>query len=578
VSLACLGVGISGSRRLATGEAHLLIRHAFEAQPRHIDPERIESEITRFRQAVIAAQAHLQQVRRQIPADLQTDVAAFIDSHLLMLEDPLIAEIPIQLIRQHRHSAEWALQIQWEELVQRFDEMEDPLLRSRKDDVEHVVQQVQKALLEQHQDSEPPQSLAGRVIIAQDITPADAIQLRGQGIVAFVTEFGNPMSHTAILARSLGIPAVVGVRQATQLLHQGETLVVDGAHGVVLANLDPRVLSGLRQKIAHQETEMTHLRRSVDHPAVTKDGHRITLQANIEFAEDIHDLITAKAEGVGLYRTEFLYLNRKDIPDEEEHFENYLRIVVGLRGLPLTIRTLDLGADKAVDSCALPSLHSCNPALGLRALRLCLKEPDLIRPQLRAILRVSAYGRVRMLFPMLSSLRELLRIKAMVAETMVELEAADIPFTRNIPLGGMIEVPAAALSSAAFARHLDFFSIGTNDLIQYTLAVDRVADEVNHLFDPLHPAVLYLIKLTIEAARAAHIPVSLCGEMAGDIRYTRLLLGMGLREFSMQPGAILEVKRLVRESHLGRLERKVKELFAALDQDDMSDLIDDILS
>jgi len=405
--------------------------------------------------------------------------------------------------------------------------------------------------------------LAGRIVLAEDLTPADTILLHNQRISGFVTEYGGPMPHTAILARSLGIPAVVGARGCTATLVDGEELILDAATGVVLADFDQAmrgVYEEARSAYLERHLRLQHLREA---PAVTRDGVEITLQANIELPEDVPYALANGARGVGLFRTEFLYMNRQEPPTEEEHFQAYRAVAEGLGGLPLTIRTLDLGADKQVDGVGL--MAGFNPALGLRAIRLCLKEPRLFRPQVRAILRVSAIAPVRIMLPMLTNVWEALQARAVIDDVMRELDAQGMAHAPSVPVGGMIEVPGAALAARSFAQHLDFLSLGTNDLIQYTLAIDRVEDEVNYLFDPTHPAVLRLIALTLEAGRAADIEVSMCGEMAGDLRYTRLLTGMGLRAFSMQSNAIPAVKDRIRQSDAGELAARVDELMRRLD-------------
>jgi len=578
VSIACTGIGIGSAHRIAIGEAYLLVRGTSEVAPVEIAESEVEEEVRRYLHAVAVARAQLRQVRAQIPESAPSDINAFIDTHLLMLEDPAIALGPTELIREYRCCAEWALQVRRDEIVRVFEEMDDPYLSTRREDVDHVVGQIQKTLMAAHHEEEGAQpSLAGRVILAQELTPADTILMRNQGIAAFVTEYGNPLSHTAILARSLGIPAVVGAHHVTQTLRHGELLVVDGQHGVVLGDLDDQILEHFRQRIVEQNKAASALHRLAGKASRSRDGTRVQLLSNIELPEDVDATRHSGAEGVGLYRTEFLYLNRDTIPNEEEQFEHYLSVVQGLSDVPITIRTLDLGADKQVEGYhPYQPAATCNPALGLRAVRLCLKEPSLIRPQLRAILRVSAYGKVRVMFPMLSSLHELFAIKALFKQTERELNTEGVEFDRSIPLGGMIEVPAAALSSAGFAKHLDFLSIGTNDLIQYTLAIDRTDDAVSHLFDPVHPAVLRLVKMTIDAANGAGIPVGMCGEMAGDTRFTRLLLGLGLRQFSMQPGAVLEVKRVIRDAHVKALRRRVNAIWNEIDFMDVQEVIDEI--
>ncbi len=557
------GIGIT--RGIAIGHTHLLQRGLLEVNPQHIPGDQVEAEVERFCQAVDGARESLKAVRHKIPASTRSDIVAFIDTHLLMLEDAALAEVPLEHIRNDLCAAEWALQLQRDALVQVFDAMEDPYLRTRKDDVDHVVNQIQKKLLQQ--EDEEQGHLEGKVILAQDLTPADTILLRHQGIAAFVTEYGGPMSHTAILARSLGIPAVIGVHQITRYLQHGEEVIVDGEQGQVLASADRETLEQYRRQIEQARKEAAGLRRLIGQPTITSDGHEILLMANIELPEDIHTTRTLQADAVGLYRTEFLYMNRQGAPDEEEHYQTYRGVVEGLAGIPVTIRTLDLGADKQVDGdglCLPPT--SCNPALGLRAIRLCLKEPDLFLPQLRAILRAAVHGPIRIMIPMLSNLEEVHRLKQMISEARDSLRVDGLPFAEDIPLGGMIEVPAAALSAEAFARELDFLSIGTNDLIQYTLAIDRVDDEVTYLYDPMHPAVLKLICMVIDAGRHFDVPVSMCGEMAGDIRYIPLLLGMGLRQFSMQPGSLLEAKQLMCQQDTARLGRCVKELMEKIDE------------
>lgn len=553
------GNGIGITRGIAIGDAHILQRGMLEISPRSIEQIEIPDEIERFRQAVCCARQRLQSIREKIPKNTRSDIVAFIDTHMLMLNDAALVEVPIDLIRQHAYAAEWALQLQKTSLVQVFDTMDDPYLRTRKDDVEHVVNRIQMALHEQ--DEEADHDLAGKVILAQDLTPADTIVMRHQGIAAFITEFGGPMSHTAILARSLGIPAVVGVHGITRIIQQGELLVVDGEQGIILADADDRTLHHYRRYIHSAADQATHRLRLIGQPATTNEGIRVALMANIELPEDIEATRALQADAVGLYRTEFLYMNRQGMPDEEEHYQTYKGVIEGLNGIPITIRTLDLGADKQVDGC---TTASCNPALGLRAIRLCLKEPKMFQPQIRAILRAAIHGPVRIMIPMLSNLQEIRKLRAIITETKLALALEGIPFADNIPIGGMIEVPAAALSADAFSKELDFLSIGTNDLIQYTLAIDRVDDEVNYLYDPLHPAILRLIQMVINAGEKAGIPVSMCGEMAGDPRYIPLLIGMGLREFSMQPGSLLIAKECLLKLKSTKLTKQTLKLMKRL--------------
>ena len=571
MTLALTGIGISTNRTIAIGAVALLQRGPIRVSQRLVEPAQLGQEIHRLQTAVAKAGRQLLETRERIPANTPPDIAEFIDAHLLMLEDRTLFDAAEELIREEGCAAEWALQQRRDALVNVFEAMDDPYLRTRKDDLDHVVNRVQKILLEEEE--EAPADLRGRVILASDLTPADTILMRERGVAGFVTEFGGPMSHTAILARSLGIPAVVGLRRVTQYLRQGETVVLDSAAGVVLAGCDAGLLEHFRSQLEAERDHATDLLRLRHAPAVSADGQHCWLMANIELPEDLAQARDTGAVGVGLYRTEFLFMNRSAPPDEQEQFEIYRSVVQALDGIPLTIRTLDLGADKTVDGGAFGRPVANNPALGLRAIRLCLKEPELFRPQLRAILRASAFGPVRLMLPMLTNVWEVLKSRALVEDCMHELRREKIPFDESIPIGGMIEVPGAALAAASFARHLDFLSIGTNDLIQYTLAIDRIDDTVNYLYDPLHPAVLRLIHHTIGAANRARIPIGMCGEMAGDCRYIPLLLGMGLREFSMQPGLVLAAKQVVRECRVNELTGRVARLMQRLDETDVDDVL-----
>jgi phosphotransferase system enzyme I (PtsI) len=464
----------------------------------------------------------------------------------------------VELIRERACNAEWALKLQRDAVVEVFDRMDDPYLRTRRDEVDHVINRILRILLDTV-DSEPhSDSLDQAIILADNLNPAETVLLDHQGISGFATAYGGPLSHTAILARSMQIPAIVGAYSLQNYIHDGELVILDGVQGVLIAGPDTATLEHYRERQLQEQQRRMELGRLADTPAVTLDATPVTLMANIELPEDIQVVSQASAGGVGLYRTEFLFMNRAEPPGEEEQFEVYMSVIDALGGRPLTIRTLDMGADKHIGG---GSTHGCNnPALGLRAIRLCLKDLSLFRPQLRAILRASAHGPVRMMLPMLSNTHELHQALSLVNEIRNALQRESHAFAPDLPIGGMIEVPAAALSAADFARHLDFLSIGTNDLIQYTLAIDRVDDEVTYLYDPLHPAVLKLIRMTIEAGCAAGIPVAMCGEMAGDPRYTRLLLGMGLREFSMHYTALQEVKSVINKSTIGTLKPLVAEL------------------
>jgi phosphotransferase system enzyme I (PtsI) len=577
MTMSCHGLGVRASRSIAVGPAFVIARCPCPATPGIIDPEAIEAELLRLDVALDAARGVLRSVREQIPTATPVSIAEFIDTHILMLEDAALVDAARELIRKEACSAEWALQRQRDALIRVFDAMDDPYLRNRRYDVDHVVLQIQVQLRGGvRPDGLDDHDLAGRIVIAEDLAPADAILLGQRGAAAFVTEFGGPMSHTAILARSLNIPAVVGVHHATRYFRHGEIVAVDGGAGAVLADLDPATLAYYRGRIRALEERRAALQRTVDRRSVTLDGVAIGLYANLELPEDVLAVRANGAVGVGLYRTEFLYMNRTDLPDEEEHLAAYVEVIDGLAGIPVTIRTLDLGVDKQVDTIGSHCPPACNPALGLRAIRLCLQEPDLFRPQLRAILRASACGPVRLMIPMISGVAELEGVLALIAQVRRELTAEGLPFDPALPIGGMVEVPSAALCAQALARRLDFLSIGTNDLTQYTLAVDRMDDSVSYLYDPIHPAVLRLIHMTIEAGRVTSTPVAMCGELAGDPRYTRLLLGMGLREFSMQPGALLDIKEIIRRSDIAALGPQVAVLFERLDECDPARLVDEI--
>ena len=550
--LALTGTGIG--RRVAIGKAMVLNRSRQEIPKYEISQDQVHSEIKRFQSALARTRAELRRIQEEIPDHAPHEANAFIDVHLLMLQDPVIAEQPVRAMEVHSYNAEWALKTQADTLIEFFMNIEDPYLRSRKNDIHQVVNRILEELT---MENDPPAAsldgnLAGCVVIADDLTPGNLVTLHHRGITAFVTSLGGPLSHTAFLARNPGIPAVVGLHHAVQYFHNGDLLAVDGQTGTVLVGLDQAFLTEFQQRQSNQAKREQQLSALRNEPAITCDGYTVNLLANIELPEETDTLERFGANGVGLYRTEFLFMNRTEPPDEAEQYEAYRDVLDALTG-PITIRTLDLGADKQVDGGRADGATKINPALGLRAIRLCLSEPTLFRPQLRAILRASMNGRARIMIPMLSSLSELEQALEIVREVKHDLAREGVEFDSKVPVGGMIEVPAAAIAADLFANRLDFLSIGTNDLIQYTLAIDRIDDEVNYLYDPLHPSILRLIHNVICAGREADIPVSLCGEMAGDHDYTRLLLGIGLVEFSMEPTRLLEIKERVRTSERAKL-------------------------
>ncbi len=570
--------GVSASKGIAIGRVHIVDRGQFEISESSIKPERVKNEIARFHRALRSARGELKAVKDRIPRDTATELSAFIDTHLLMLDDSALTNAPVKLMRERHCNAEWALKVQRDALVAVFEAMDDPYLRTRKDDIDHVVNRIQRILLKRNKPARGRQAqpLSDRIVFADDLTPADTVLMQHQGVLAFLTEFGGPNSHTSILARSLRIPAVVGLHSARAYLRDDELVIIDGQRGVVIVDPDPTTIRHFerrRREIDRQVIARKRLRKS---PAVTSDGEAIELQANVELPSDMAAAAQVGAAGIGLYRTEYLYMNREEPPDEEEQYRAYLKMVNALKGAPVTIRTLDLGADKQVDGSRPGAPVSSNPALGLRAVRLCLKEQALFRPQLRAILRASARNPVRMMVPMLSNIQELVQVLQLIKECQRELKAEGKAFDPKMPVGAMIEVPAAAVCADLFARRLDFLSIGTNDLIQYTIAIDRIDDEVSYLYDPLHPAVLRLIQMTINAGKKAGIPVAMCGEMAGDARYTRLLLGLGLKEFSVHPNALLEVKQAINETHIGETRKLAQRVMRAVRSTTRDSLIEEL--
>lgn len=560
--------GIGVSKGIAIGEAHVIAREQLDTTHITLHASELKAEIKRFKTALTQASKQLHDIKEKIAKNTANDIVVFIDTHLLMLEDPAFNDGTISNIKEYSCNAEWALQMQGERLVQVFDEMEDPYLRTRKDDVLHVVKRIQSCLAGKEQ-SNDNQSYKGKIIIADDLTPADTIIMQHQKIAGFVTEYGGPLSHTAILARNLGIPAIVGLHHARQLIQRGETLVIDGMAGFIINSPDNKSLKYYRS-VKRTETAKRNLLNDLSgKPAITLDKKQITLHGNIDRPADIRTIKKYDDTGVGLYRTEMLFIELNQWPDQKTHFTTYKRAVKAMDGKPLTIRTMDLGADKEIQDTIDHGPMAHNPAMGLRAIRRCLKEPQEFMPQLLAILRVSAFGPVRIMIPMLTNVEELDQVLVLIEEAKQTLKKMQIGFDKAIPVGAMIEVPAAALAVDAFAKKLDFLSIGTNDLIQYTLALDRIDDEVNYLYDPLHPAVLKLIQMIIDGGKKANIPVSMCGEMASDTLYTRLLLGMGLEYFSVQANALLEIKHIIVNSTLKNLQLETQKILQTYDSNEI---------
>lgn len=564
------GVGVSAG--IAIGQAHLASTATLNVPHYAIPVNQIDAELTRLNNAFTTVQQELKNLQTHAMQGLAlAEFNAFLELHQMILDDPTLSQAAMEHIAKVHCNAEWAISQQMDVLVAQFEEIEDAYLRERKTDVVQVVERVLKVLLG-HPGYTPPASKhdGASILVAHDLSPADVMQYKQHQFSAFVTDMGGPTSHTAIVAHSLNIPSVVAMQQAKRLIYEDDYLIVDGSQGIVIVNPDEKILAEYRLKQNELVLERRKLLRIRSLNAATLDGTQIELFANIELPQETEQARENGAMGIGLFRSEFLFLNRDDLPDEEEQYAAYSAVVKGMRGLPVTIRTFDLGADKNLNNT--PRV-SANPALGLRAIRMSLAEPAMFLTQLRAILRASKHGFARILIPMLSSDREIDQTLRMVELAKQNLLDEKKPFDQHIQIGCMIEIPAAALCLEQFMRKLDFISIGTNDLIQYTLAIDRVDETVAHLFDPLHPAVLWLLARTIKLATKAGIPVSVCGEMAGDSRYTRLLLGMGLQQFSMYPTQLLTIKREILGSYLPKITPLTQKILRTAESDKIHNLL-----
>jgi phosphotransferase system enzyme I (PtsI) len=577
--------GLAVARGIAIGRAVLVASSRVDVAHYFIESDNVGAELQRLTAARDAVKDELQQLHDTLPKDAPPELAAILDVHLMLLQDEMLADGVTHWVRDRLYNAEWALTSQLDVVARQFDEMDDPYLRERKGDLEQVVERLLRHMkgvahvmpapikrtaqtrqqdlhLDDHMD-------VPLVLVAHDLSPADMLQFKQSVFTGFVTDVGGKTSHTAIVARSLDIPAVVGARTASQLVRQDDWVIIDGDAGVVIVNPSSIILDEYSFKQRQAEVERERLSRLRHTAAVTLDGQRIELLANIEMPEDSPAALAVGALGVGLFRSEFLFMGREgQLPDEEEQYLAYKRAVEGMKGLPVTIRTVDVGADKPLDRTPKDESH-LNPALGLRAIRWSLADPAMFLTQLRAILRAAAHGQVHLLIPMLAHAREIKQTLALLDQARAQLDARGLVFG-PLKVGAMIEVPAAALSVKMFLRYFDFLSIGTNDLIQYTLAIDRADELVAHLYDPLHPAVLRLIADTIAEARAQGKDVSVCGEMAGDPTMTRLLLGLGLRSFSMHPTQILAIKQEVLRSDAKRLEALAQQV---LESDEPSEVL-----
>ena len=573
VSFALHGIGVSGG--IAIGRAQLVSHATREVAHYTIPLAQVASEIERFETAIGEVQRELEGLHAALTSgDAPGEFGAFLDVHWMILNDPTLSEAPKRIIAEQRCNAEWALTTQMAVLVEQFEQIEDSYLRERKADVVQVGERVLKRLMGRPGTLPAPAAEEQTILVAHDLSPADVIQFKQHRFAAFMTDLGGITSHTAIVARGLNVPAVVATHHARQLIRDGEMVIVDGTNDVVIVNPDRAVLAEYRLKQNELDLARQKLRRLRTKRADTLDGIHVELHANIELPEDIEQALKNGATGVGLFRSEFLFLNRTGLPSEDEQFEAFRKVAAGMQGMPVTIRTFDLGADKQQADLEGLARVAPNPALGLRAIRFCLAEPRLFLTQLRAILRATHYGNVRILLPMLASVSEIDQALAMIDRARESLREQNVPFRHDVAVGGMIEIPAAALAMGSFLRKLDFLSIGTNDLIQYTLAVDRADEAVSHLYDPLHPAVLRLIALAIGTATKAKVPIAVCGEMAGEQRLTRLLLGLGLREFSMHPSHLLGVKQRVLQSDVAATQALVDRIRRAEEPDKLVALIE----
>jgi len=563
------GIPVSGG--IAIGHAHLVSNARLEVAHYDVPPNQIEGELARFDAALKTVRGELGDLRAQIPPNAPQEFDAFLNLHLMILSDATLSSIPRDIIQAEKCNAEWALKVQMDALLEQFDQIEDGYLQERKADVLQVVERLMKVLLGRPGYLPPAEDdERNLILVAHDLSPADVIQFKQHQFASFITDAGGTTSHTAIVARSLAIPSIVALHQSRQLIRENELLIVDGTIGMIIVDPDPQALAEYRLRQHQWDLERQKLKRLRGTRAATLDDVGVELHANIELPDDVEQVLEAGGTGIGLFRTEFLFLNRDNLPGEDEQFEAYRRVVREMDGLPVTIRTYDLGADKQINDTVTTSQ---NPALGLRAIRLSLSEPPMFLAQLRALLRASHYGKLRILIPMLMSAAEINQTLSFIAQARQELENTFIPYDREVKIGGMIEVPAAALAIQTFIKRFDFLSIGTNDLIQYTLAIDRTDDTVSHLYDPLHPAVINLIAHVIKACNKAATPIALCGEMAGDVQLTRLLLGLGLRQFSMHPASLLEVKQQVLKTNLREITPLTARMLHAVESDKLHTML-----
>ena len=569
--------GIPVTNGIAIGKALRIAPLAMDVKHYLVDEGAEQVEQTRLLNAFEVVRQELKSLRASLPDAAPEEMGAFLDVHGMILADPTLTEKPLELIKGRRYNAEWALATQLEDLLEQFAEIEDEYLRERAADIRQVVERVMKVLHhgENHQTLpsfyktvSENRELSEVIVVAHDIAPPDMMRFKDLAFGGFITDLGGRTSHTAIVARSLDIPAAVGVRRASELIRQDDWIIIDGDRGIVIVDPSPLILEEYRHLQSERKLEKKKLLRLKYTPTLTLDGVPIDLMANVEMPDDAEQALDSGAVGIGLFRSEFLFMNRKgDMPSEEEQFWAYRKTAEAMKGLPVSIRTIDIGADKPLDGQD-EGGHYLSP-LGLRAIRWSLSEPEMFLIQIRAILRASAYGKMKILIPMLAHAQEIDQTLELINMAKKQLENECVSFDPNVQVGAMIEIPAAALSLPLFIRRLDFLSIGTNDLIQYTLAIDRADNAVAHLYDPLHPAVLRLIAGVIREAKVANMPVSVCGEMAGEPSMTKVLLGMGLTDFSMHFNQLLSVKKEILRSDMSVLKQSVDELLSAIEPEEL---------
>ena len=571
--------GVSVSKGIAIGKAVLISRAALEVSHYLVEPGTEELEANKLLQAFEQVSNELSALKTTLPKDAPQEMAAFLDVHQMILSDPTLAQKPLELIRQKRLNAAWALTTELNDLLEQFSEIEDPYLKERGNDIRQVAERVIKAIHSQNRQTViGGEGLIsgdfddGTIVVAHDIAPHDMLRFKENDLSGFVTDLGGKTSHTAIVARSLEIPALVGIRHASDIIEHGDWLIIDGNAGIVIVAPDEALLSEYRTLQSEQYRKTQKLQELKYSPTKTKDGVDIELFANIELPEDTRHAIELGSVGIGLFRSEFLFMNQQyGLPDEEKQYQEYTRAVEAMFGLPVNIRTIDIGSDKSVSGAETGSTGTS--PLGLRAIRWSLSEPEIFLTQLRAILRASAHGKVRLLLPMLAHAQEIYESLRLIDKAKQQLRERGQAFNPNIEVGAMIEVPAAALMMPLFVKHFDYLSIGTNDLIQYTLAIDRADHAVAHLYDPLNPAVLNLIASVIRQAQKANVPIAVCGEMAGDPALTKLLLAMGLTDFSMHFSQLLLVKREILQADTRKLKKHIDELLASFDPVEQSQIL-----